>query len=48
MLDAYRLVKMGPQALKNVSFPIDVYKLELPWQASRINKQPGRPLRFVR
>jgi len=33
----YRLVKLDTQALKNVSFPTDVYKLELPWQTSRMN-----------
>src|SRR2546422_1536235 len=34
---SYRLLKLGPQALKNVSFQTDVYKLELPWQTSRMN-----------
>ncbi|OLE67984.1 hypothetical protein AUF78_18220 [archaeon 13_1_20CM_2_51_12] len=33
----YRLLKLGPQALKNVSFPTDAYNLELPWQTSRMN-----------
>src|SRR2546426_12295504 len=33
----YRLVKLDTQALKKVSFPTDVYKLELPWQTSRMN-----------
>jgi TolB-like protein/Tfp pilus assembly protein PilF len=35
---SYRLLKLGPQALKNISFPTDVYKLELPWQASKMNE----------
>lgn len=33
----YRLLKLGPHSLKNVSFQTDVYKLELPWQISRMN-----------
>lgn len=33
----YRLLKLGPLALKNVSFQTDVYKLELPLQASKMN-----------
>ena len=33
----YRLLKMGPQSLKNVSFQTDVYKLELPRLASKMN-----------
>lgn len=28
----FRLVKLPSRDLKNVSFPIDVYKLELPWE----------------
>jgi len=34
----YRLLKLGPQALKNVAFRTDVYKLELPSQTSRMNE----------
>jgi adenylate cyclase len=34
---SYRLLKLGPQALKNVSFQTDVYKLELPSQSSKMN-----------
>jgi TolB-like protein/Tfp pilus assembly protein PilF len=34
----YRLSKLGPQALKNVSFRTDVYKLELPSQTSKMNE----------
>ena len=34
----YRLLKLGPQALKNVSFRTDVYKLELPSQTSKMNE----------
>jgi TolB-like protein/Tfp pilus assembly protein PilF len=33
----YPLLKLGPQALKNVSFRTDVYKLELPSQTSKMN-----------
>jgi len=33
----YRLLKLSPHALKNVSFPTDVYKLELPGQVSKMN-----------
>src|SRR5260370_26967575 len=33
----YRLVKLDPHALKNVSFETDVYKLEMPWQTSRMD-----------
>jgi len=35
----YQMRKLGPVALKNVSFPTDVYKLELPWQSSRLNSE---------
>jgi adenylate cyclase len=34
----YRMSKLGPQVLKNVSFRTDVYKLELPMQTSRMNE----------
>jgi len=34
---SYRLLKLAPQALKNVSFQTDVYKLELPSQTSKMN-----------
>jgi len=33
----YALLKLGPVALKNVPFPTDVYKLELPLQTSSMN-----------
>jgi TolB-like protein/Tfp pilus assembly protein PilF len=33
----YRLVKLDAYALKNVSFETDVYKLEMPWQTSRMD-----------
>jgi adenylate cyclase len=32
----YRLLKLGPQALKNVSFQTDVYKMEMPRQLSKM------------
>jgi adenylate cyclase len=32
----YRLLKLGPQALKNVSFQTDVYKMEMPRQTSKM------------
>jgi TolB-like protein/class 3 adenylate cyclase/Tfp pilus assembly protein PilF len=28
----HKLVKLQPKELKNITFPIDVYKLELPWE----------------
>jgi len=30
----FRMTKLDPQQLKNVSFSIDVYRLELPWEAA--------------
>ena len=33
----YRLLKLDAHALKNVSFPTDAYKLELPWQTPRMS-----------
>ena len=35
---SYRLLKLGPQALENVSFQTDVYKLELPSQTPKMNR----------
>ncbi len=35
----YKLVKLQPKELKNVTFQIDVYKLELPWENEAMN--PG-------
>jgi len=29
---SYGLVKLEPQAMKNISFQVDVYRLELPWE----------------
>jgi adenylate cyclase len=36
----YKLIKLQPKELKNVKFPIDAYKLELPWERGEMN--PGR------
>jgi adenylate cyclase len=33
----FRFLKLRPVALKNVSFATDVYRLEMPWQASETN-----------
>ncbi len=33
----YRLLKLGPRALKNVSFQTDAYKVELPWKIPGMN-----------
>ncbi|MDA4124010.1 MAG: hypothetical protein OK438_00975 [Thaumarchaeota archaeon] len=34
----FRFVKLEPKELKNVTFPIDVYKLELPWEKGQREK----------
>jgi predicted amino acid-binding ACT domain protein len=37
----YPLEKHESQNLKNITFPIDVYKIRLPWQRARTDKEPG-------
>jgi len=39
----YRLVKLGARELKNVSLPVDIYKVELPWEGVE-NKMDTGPL----
>lgn len=39
----YPLEKLESQSLKNVAFPIDIYKVRLPWQRkTRLEREPGR------
>ncbi|HZW84275.1 MAG TPA: adenylate/guanylate cyclase domain-containing protein [Nitrososphaerales archaeon] len=37
----FRLVKMDSRELKNVSIPIDVYKVELPWEGATRKMETG-------
>jgi len=38
---SYPLEKMAPQSLKNVQFPIDVYKVAMPWDQSTGAESPA-------
>jgi len=37
----FRLSRLASQDLKNVAFPIDVYRVELPWMQHRIGSETG-------
>ena len=45
-----RFVKLVPKALKNVQFPVDVYKIEMPWEFGAdldLPKETGANLRLA-
>ena len=39
----FKLAKLDPQELKNVAVPIDVYRVELPWESSLMSAKPLLP-----
>ncbi len=39
----FKLVKLDPHELKNVAVPIDVYRVELPWEGSLMSSKPLLP-----
>ncbi|HLN51207.1 MAG TPA: adenylate/guanylate cyclase domain-containing protein [Thermoplasmata archaeon] len=41
------LEKLEPKSLKNVRFPIDVYRVMLPWSDGRITRPAGAPARLA-
>ena len=45
----YPLEKLESRNLKNVTFPIDIYKIRLPWQSEVASgKESGRPIGLLR
>jgi aspartokinase len=44
----YPLEKLESRNLKNVIFPVDVYKVKLPWLKERVDSKPGRPVGLIR
>ncbi len=41
------LVSLGPKALKNVSLPVEVYKMVMPWEAERKERAPEPDTRSI-
>jgi adenylate cyclase len=39
----FKLIKLEPHELKNVIAPIDVYRVELPWEESAMSSKPELP-----
>ncbi len=38
----FKLVKLDPRELKNVTVPIDVYRVELPWEGPLMSSKPAQ------
>lgn len=44
----YPLEKLKSRNLKNVAFPIDIYKVKLPWLNEVVGPEPGKPMGLLR